>query len=63
MSSYLKKIVVKAIDNQWIEVEKDMVMGYTKKYFLEWVDWIYGWYVQITLWRSSEESRQDASNI
>ena len=31
MNSYLKKIVVAAIDKQWINRAKNMVIGYAKK--------------------------------
>ena len=48
MNSALDKIVLTAIDNQWIKGEKDMVMLNSKKSFVELVDWIYVRYVQIT---------------
>ena len=47
MNSPLKKIFVAAIDHQWIKGEKDMVMGYENKSFVELMDWLYVWYGQI----------------
>ena len=48
MNNSLNKIVIAAIDNQWIKGAKYMVMGYANNSFVELVDWIYIRYVQIT---------------
>ena len=40
MHSALKKIVVAPIDDQWLKEAKYPVMGYTKKPFVELVDWL-----------------------
>ena len=49
MNIALKKIFIAAIDNQWIKGTKYMVMGYSKKSFVELMDWLYVWYGQIML--------------
>ena len=48
MNSAQKKIIVAAIDNQWIKGENYMVMGHAKKSFIGFMDWIYVRYDQIT---------------
>ena len=35
MNSFLKKIIVTDIDNQWIKGSKDIVIGYAKTLFVE----------------------------
>ena len=45
MNRALKKIVVTAIDKQWIKVAKYMVMGYAKNSFVEMMDWMYVRYI------------------
>ena len=47
MNSALNKIVVAAIDNQWIKGAKDMVMGYANNSFVELMGWLYFRYFQI----------------
>ena len=39
MKSALKKIMVVAIDNQWLKCAKDLIMGYIKKASVELTDW------------------------
>ena len=48
MNSFLKNIVVAAIDNKWLKGVKDLVMRYTNKMFVELTDWIYIHYGKIT---------------
>ena len=39
MNSALKKIMLSAIDDQWLKGTKDLVMGYANKMFVELMDW------------------------
>ena len=48
MNRAFNKIAVASIDDQWIKVEKDMVMGYAKASFVELMNWLYGSYGKIT---------------
>ena len=41
MNSSLRKIVVAAIDDQWLKGAKYLVMGYTNKTFVELFYWLY----------------------
>ena len=47
MNNSFKKIIVAAINKQWIKGAKDMVMGYANKSFVELMDWLYVRYDQI----------------
>ena len=49
MNIALKKIFIAAIDDQWIKGTKYMVMGHSKRSFVELMDWLYVWYGQIML--------------
>ena len=48
MNLSLKKITFTAIDGQWTKGSKYMEMGYENKFFIKFMDWIYGRYDQIT---------------
>ena len=63
MKSDLKKIAVADIDEQWIKGTKDMLMGYSNKYFVELMAWIYARYGQITLWGPDKKPGYDASSV
>ena len=47
MNSALNKIIVAAIDYQSIKGAIDIVMVYANNSFVELIDWLYVWYVQI----------------
>ena len=48
MNSALNKIFASEIDNQWLKVMKDLVMGYNNKMLVEMIDWLYIIYGNIT---------------
>ena len=48
MNSDLNKISVAAIDEQWIKGGKYVVVGYSNKSFVEFMDFLYVRYGQIT---------------
>ena len=48
MNSALKKIVVAAVDNQWLKISKYPITGYNNKTFTDLMDCIYIHYGQIT---------------
>ena len=48
MNITLKKTVGAAINYQWTNGVKDMVMGYAKKSHIKLMDWIYIRYIKIT---------------
>ena len=41
MNIFLKKIVVAAINNQWLKGAKDLILEYANKTFLELMYWLY----------------------
>ena len=41
INSSLNKMVVAAIDDQWLKGAKDLMMGYSNKTFVEIMDWLY----------------------
>ena len=47
MNSSLKKIVVTAINEQWLKGANKLLMGYADKTFLEQMDWLYIHYGKI----------------
>ena len=63
MNIALNKIGVAAINDQWIKEEKDMVMSYTNKLFVELMDWLYVSYVQIMSWylKKNQEKRKQCT--
>ena len=48
MNSYLKKIVVAIINNQWLNRAKDLTMGYAKNKFVDIMNWLYIRYRKFT---------------
>ena len=47
MNIFLKKIVVAAINNQWLKGANDLILEYANKTFLELMYWLYIHYRQI----------------